>query len=568
MIGSLLLCLLLRLDAQHMDLSGPWEQSDSPDGGSSSITLPLGNRRLPEGLWLRRTVTVPEGATTLVLGRIPTQRVLLNGVEQPVRPAPGASTYRLPANGITLTIAIRLAAPPIPGPNQPVFDTGPYLLTTDSIAQAALREAAIDLQRRTQPYIFLAGCQLTLAIALALIWLRTERQYSALIWLALYMLYACHNLLRFSLLPDLPPSPRFLPAAISVQLALSIIGRDSRHMTTALWTAYAAFLAATSNHITMESARAAVGYTNASIHVLAILIMLGGAWYAQGRTRLVAIVGCCYWILLPIAVSLRQPLLLESPVGFWPILGLVNVPLTLTVVLLLTAQFAGDRRERIRLSAELEAARVVQQLLLPDATLNSGTLSVEAVYEPALEVGGDFYYIAEVESGAVLVVIGDVTGKGLRAAMVVSLLIGILRETRETSPAAILRRMNTGLLRKADAGFVTACCAVFHAGGAAAMATAGHPNPILDGAEIALPPALPLGCDPDADYSDVQTALPPASAVTFLSDGVIEAASASGELFGFERTLQVGRKPPKQIAAAARAWGQNDDITVVTVRSH
>ncbi|MBL8213963.1 MAG: SpoIIE family protein phosphatase [Bryobacterales bacterium] len=425
------------------------------------------------------------------------------------------------------------------------------MLTTNTLAQAALREAASDFQRQTQPYILLAGCQITLAIALALIWLRTERQYSALAWLALYLLYACHNLLRFSLLPDFPPSPRFLPAVLSVQLALSIIGRDSRRITIALWTTYATFLAVTANHITLESSRAAVGYTNASIHVIAILIMLGGAGYAEGRTRLVAIVGCCYWILAPVGVLLRQPLLIESPVGLWPVLGLLNVPLTLTVVLLLTAQFAGDRRERIRLSPELEAARVVQQLLLPDANLNSGTLSVEAVYQPALEVGGDFYYIAELDSGAVLVVIGDVTGKGLRAAMVVSLLIGILRETRETSPAAILHRINTGLLRKADAGFVTACCAVFHPGGIAAIATAGHPNPILDGSEIVLPPALPLGCDPDADYSDLQTALPLGSAVTFLSDGVIEASSPSGELFGFERTLRVSRNPPAEIAASA-----------------
>ncbi|MBL8213962.1 MAG: hypothetical protein JNK87_24800 [Bryobacterales bacterium] len=93
MINSLLLFLLLRLNAQQLDLSGPWEQSDSPDSSASPITLPLAAKRLPAGLWLRRTVTVPEGATTLVLGRIPLQRLLLNGVEQQVRPAPGPTTY-------------------------------------------------------------------------------------------------------------------------------------------------------------------------------------------------------------------------------------------------------------------------------------------------------------------------------------------------------------------------------------------------------------------------------------------------------------------------------------------
>jgi len=79
-------------------------------------------------------------------------------------------------------------------------------------------------------------------------------------------------------------------------------------------------------------------------------------------------------------------------------------------------------------------------------------------------------------------------------------------------------------------------------------------------------PGLPLGVSKQAEYCETQCVLPPGEQLTIVSDGVLEAADENGELFGFDRTREISGKSAHQIAEAARAWGQNDDITVVTVR--
>jgi serine phosphatase RsbU (regulator of sigma subunit) len=115
-------------------------------------------------------------------------------------------------------------------------------------------------------------------------------------------------------------------------------------------------------------------------------------------------------------------------------------------------------------------------------------------------------------------------------------------------------------------GFVTCCCARIAANGELTIANAGHLAPYLDGQEVAVDTGLPLGLDAGADYPETRLPFPPHAQLTLLSDGVVEAASAQGELFGFDRTAAMSRQPAADIAEAARAWGQNDDITVVTVR--
>mgnify|MGYP002783792020 FL=1 len=112
-------------------------------------------------------------------------------------------------------------------------------------------------------------------------------------------------------------------------------------------------------------------------------------------------------------------------------------------------------------------------------------------------------------------------------------------------------------------GFVTVLCARFAADGSVTVANAGHLAPYVDGREAAVDSGLPRGVALEAAYAE--TALN-GTAFTFVTDGVVEAANAQGELFGFHRTAELSRQPAKEIAEAARAWGQNDDITVVTVR--
>ena len=217
------------------------------------------------------------------------------------------------------------------------------------------------------------------------------------------------------------------------------------------------------------------------------------------------------------------------------------------------------RNEEQRLRGELEAAKTVQALLL-SRPMPAG---VDAVYLPASEVGGDFYQVLDRADGSRVVLVGDVSGKGLKAAMLVSVAVGILRNEKSSSPAAILSALNNGLAEHTGGGFVTCCCARFGPDGAVTIANAGHPSPYCDGREVEVEAGLPLGIAPGVEYAE---SVVRGERFTFVSDGVAEAENAQRELFGFERTRAISTQSAQEIAEAAKAWGQNDDITVVTVR--
>ena len=220
-------------------------------------------------------------------------------------------------------------------------------------------------------------------------------------------------------------------------------------------------------------------------------------------------------------------------------------------------------QEKQMLASELEAAKQVQDLLLPDADTPTPGFVVESAYLPARQVGGDFYFVNPLAGGRLLVVVGDVSGKGLRAAMLVSVIVGILRTVVAHSPAAVLKTINAGLVGRTGGGFVTACSLILEPDGTATIANAGHCPVYLDGKEVSMQPNLPLGLVDHADYDEVQS---PAGRFVLVSDGVVEAENGRHELFGFDRTQQLASSPAHQLADAARVWGQNDDITVVSVQ--
>jgi serine phosphatase RsbU (regulator of sigma subunit) len=182
-------------------------------------------------------------------------------------------------------------------------------------------------------------------------------------------------------------------------------------------------------------------------------------------------------------------------------------------------------------------------------------------------VGGDFFQVLPAGQGGLLVVVGDVAGKGLPAAMLVSVLIGAIRGVAEYTkdPVEILGRLNERLIGRTQGGFSTALAAIIAADGSVAIADAGHLSPYLDGQEIELPGALPLGVVKNATYQVTHFHLPQGSRLTFYSDGVIEAQNAKGELFGFERGKAISTQPAAAIVEAAMQFGQEDDITVVAI---
>jgi hypothetical protein len=221
-------------------------------------------------------------------------------------------------------------------------------------------------------------------------------------------------------------------------------------------------------------------------------------------------------------------------------------------------------RTRDTLQAEFETAREMQQRLVGPAVDVPG-FRIESVYKPATHVGGDFFYIRAEEQNAVLVVVGDVSGKGLKAAMTVNLVIGALRTMPLLPPTRILTALNRGLVGQMQGGFVTCCAVRIGPDGNAALANAGHLSPYLDGVEVPVNAGLPLGIHGGSEYEESHFVLEPAGYLTFLSDGIVEARSTSGELFGFERTQAISTQSAEEIARAAQEFGQEDDITVLTL---
>lgn len=171
-----------------------------------------------------------------------------------------------------------------------------------------------------------------------------------------------------------------------------------------------------------------------------------------------------------------------------------------------------------------------------------------------------------------LIVAGDVTGKGLKAGMLVALLVGAIRSTAESTkePLEVLEALNRRLLGRGDAQ--ATCLALrVHKDGTAVLANAGHLPPYLNGEAMPVEGALPLGIVASADFSVTHFKLNESDRLVIISDGIAEAKDAKGNLFGFDRVVEMlrTRQSVEQLASAAQNFGQEDDITVLSlVRQH
>ena len=246
--------------------------------------------------------------------------------------------------------------------------------------------------------------------------------------------------------------------------------------------------------------------------------------------------------------------------------------LLFSIVMLIAMTFRLRRiqdRNRI-VEQEMAAARSVQQILIPDRLPSIPGLHIESAYLPAQEVGGDFFQIlpngADSAKPSAFIVLGDVSGKGLKAAMTVSMIVGTLRicASRCTSPAQLLSEINRTLIGRSD-GFATCIAMMVEPSGKLTLANAGHPNPYVGGIEIQTEANLPLGMAASDHYSEIALKIESGQILTLVTDGVIEATNPQGELYGFERTQAISKMSATTIAEAAREFGQQDDITVLTL---
>ena len=256
-----------------------------------------------------------------------------------------------------------------------------------------------------------------------------------------------------------------------------------------------------------------------------------------------------------------------------------GVAVVISVVLgysgfVVVAIFEARRRIRIELDkaaleTELAAAHEIQRLMVPEELPPTPGYAIESIYRPAAQVGGDFFQVIPLGGGQTLVVVGDVSGKGLSAAMIVSMLIGMLHAISRMSqdPAQILAELNCRLFERKHGGFVTCLAVRLDPSGRVVLANAGHLPPWLNGAEVAFAGSLPLSLVASSAPEQVTLEMRPGDRLTLITDGVVEARDAQGALFGFDRTQALMRQEasPLVLAEAAIHHGQDDDLTVISI---
>jgi serine phosphatase RsbU (regulator of sigma subunit) len=245
-----------------------------------------------------------------------------------------------------------------------------------------------------------------------------------------------------------------------------------------------------------------------------------------------------------------------------------NVAVACIIFVLLMRRLLQSVRSQRELAHDVKQAKEVQRVLLPESVTVPG-LSIETEYRPAREVGGDFFQIIpNPGDGSVLIVAGDVTGKGLQAGMLVAVLVGGIRTAAEHSfePKEMLEALNRRLLGR-EGAFATCLALRIEPSGTVTLANAGHLAPYLNGTEVPMEGALPLGMIPEAEFPVSSFQFEAGDTLTLISDGILEAQDKTGQLFGFDRIRELLNTSlsAAALAAAAQSFGQNDDISVVSV---
>jgi serine phosphatase RsbU (regulator of sigma subunit)/predicted ester cyclase len=246
----------------------------------------------------------------------------------------------------------------------------------------------------------------------------------------------------------------------------------------------------------------------------------------------------------------------------------------------------GERIERERVEQELRVARSIQQASLPKEVPTLEGWHISPYYRPAREVGGDFYDFLELDDGRLGIVVGDATGKGVPAALMMASARSMLRAVAQASnysPGDVLGRVNDSLVADIPPNmFVTCFYAILDPkSGRLAYANAGHDLPYLrhrDGeAEELGARGMPLGLMPGMDYEEKEITLLTGEAALFYSDGLVEAHDPHGEMFGFPRLRALVAERGEEgslaealmeelYAFAGEGWEQEDDITLLILR--
>jgi serine phosphatase RsbU (regulator of sigma subunit) len=246
-----------------------------------------------------------------------------------------------------------------------------------------------------------------------------------------------------------------------------------------------------------------------------------------------------------------------------------------------------EERERERIDQELQVARGIQQASLPKEVPTLEGWQISPYYQPAREVGGDFYDFHFLSEGRVGLVVGDATGKGVPAALVMSTTCGMLqlaaRALDSPSPGEVLELVNETLLARIPSNmFVTCFYAILEPkSGTLSYANAGHDLPYLwhaGGAQELRARGMPLGLMPGMHYEQKEIVLQTGDSALLYTDGLVEAHDPQREMFGFPRLQVLVSEHAEEerslqetlleelYSFVGEGWEQEDDITLVTLR--
>jgi Stage II sporulation protein E (SpoIIE) len=588
---------------EHEGDDPAWARPDFDDSAWPTVELDdLGSAQ--RGFrWFRIHIRLHEDHPDLALlieGGEGTYAVYANGVELPGPRIRSTFAVKRPTEqtlpitgmqGTDLVLALRTCAPPsYAGWHYPLFMTA-VLGTPDAIEtqkQAAEGERLI----LALPSIAINLLLMVAGIGVFALY-ASQPKHSEYLWLGLYLfLLGTADILWFSQQAGLMPiSANFLiadPLLYAVTIAQIYFTFSFGGRRLGVWARIYQMLLLIP---LMLIVLAWMGLFSSAIYLLieAIILLpvaifmpiLLSIWYSHGNKE-------AGWLILPSLLPAATLSLydfgsvsiffgwhwlnfLDNPVQIGPVslqpVDLGNFLFLLAISVVIFFRFTRVSREQARTAAELGAAREIQQRLVPASLPALAGYKLEAAYMPAQEVGGDFYQVLEQPDGCTLVVVGDVSGKGLKAAMTGALAIGAVRTlaAEDLGPGTLLSRLSYQMRDTQDSGFITCLCVRIGAEGSILAANAGHLSPYRGGEEIPVESGLPLGMLAGIEYSETRIHLQPGDTLTLLSDGVVEAMSPTGQLYGFERTRGISTESARDIAAAAQAFGQEDDITVLTI---
>jgi serine phosphatase RsbU (regulator of sigma subunit) len=274
------------------------------------------------------------------------------------------------------------------------------------------------------------------------------------------------------------------------------------------------------------------------------------------------------------------------------VVGLANLVSQVATAIFMRREIEARERRlkqeahaRERIEQELHVARRIQQASLPEAVPALEGWEISPSYRPAREVGGDFYDFLELEDGRLGLVVGDATGKGVPAALVMSTTCGMLRAVTQASnysPGEVLKRVNEALFARIPTNmFVTCFYGVLDPrSGSFSYANAGHDLPYVrrgGDADELMARGMPLGLMPGMGYEENEIKLGAGDRALFYSDGVVEAHNPEGEMFGFPRLRALVAEHAEGVplvdflmdelySFTGERWEQEDDITLVTLQ--